>query len=223
MLAAGRDAVSFRHELARLAVEEALAPNQRLALHRRALAALAAPPGEAPDLTRLALTRRRRETGTRCCASLRGRGARVRAWRPPRGGRPVRPSVAVRRGPAAGSASRSAGAAVARVLSHRRLLGRDRGARGRPHLSSRARRRRGRGRRADRARKRALVPGPHRRGARVGRACGVAAAMPSARAARSCPRVRCWRRSTRMPRMPTPRASGRFARSRSPTVSATAS
>ena len=54
MLAAGRDAVSYRHELARLAVEEALAPNQRLALHRRALAALAAPPGEAPDLTRLA-------------------------------------------------------------------------------------------------------------------------------------------------------------------------
>jgi DNA-binding CsgD family transcriptional regulator/tetratricopeptide (TPR) repeat protein len=33
-------AVSFRHELARLAVEEALVPNRRVALHRRALAAL---------------------------------------------------------------------------------------------------------------------------------------------------------------------------------------
>jgi DNA-binding CsgD family transcriptional regulator len=54
MLAAGRDCVSYRHELARLAVEEALAPNQRLAFNRRALAALAAPPGEALDLARLA-------------------------------------------------------------------------------------------------------------------------------------------------------------------------
>ena len=33
--------VAFRHDLARLAVEEALAPNERVALHRRALAALA--------------------------------------------------------------------------------------------------------------------------------------------------------------------------------------
>ena len=32
--------VAFRHDLARLAVEEALAPNERVALHRRALAAL---------------------------------------------------------------------------------------------------------------------------------------------------------------------------------------
>ena len=34
-------AVAFRHDLARVAVEETLAPDQRLALHRRALAALA--------------------------------------------------------------------------------------------------------------------------------------------------------------------------------------
>ena len=182
MLAAGRDAVSYRHELARLAVEEALAPNR---------AAGVAPPGargaggSARRSARSGAAGASRGGGGRpgrgAPLRSRGRGARVRAWRPPRGGRPVRPSVAVRRGPAAVSASRSAGAAVARVLSHRRLLGRDRGARGRPHLSSRARRRPGRGRRADRARKRALVPGPHRRGARVGRACGVAAAMPSAR------------------------------------------
>jgi DNA-binding CsgD family transcriptional regulator/tetratricopeptide (TPR) repeat protein len=46
--------VSFRHELARLAVEESVAPDRRLALHRAALAALAAPAAGAPDPARLA-------------------------------------------------------------------------------------------------------------------------------------------------------------------------
>ena len=46
--------VAFRHELARLAVEESLSPSRRLALHRRALAALAEPPTGSPDLERLA-------------------------------------------------------------------------------------------------------------------------------------------------------------------------
>ena len=48
------DAVSFRHELARLAVEESLAPDRRVGLHRKALAALAAPPTGTVDLARLA-------------------------------------------------------------------------------------------------------------------------------------------------------------------------
>jgi predicted ATPase len=48
---AGR--VAFRHELARLAVEESLLPGRTVALHRDALAALAAPTGGAPDLARL--------------------------------------------------------------------------------------------------------------------------------------------------------------------------
>jgi len=52
VLHAERDAVSFRHEIARVAVEEALAPHRRLALHRKALAALAA--GARPDPARLA-------------------------------------------------------------------------------------------------------------------------------------------------------------------------
>jgi DNA-binding CsgD family transcriptional regulator len=52
VLRAERDAVSFRHEIARVAVEEALAPHRRLALHRSALAALAA--GARPDPARLA-------------------------------------------------------------------------------------------------------------------------------------------------------------------------
>jgi ATP/maltotriose-dependent transcriptional regulator MalT len=46
--------VAFRHELARLAVEDAIAPNRRIELHRKALTALAEPPGGAPDLARLA-------------------------------------------------------------------------------------------------------------------------------------------------------------------------
>ena len=40
MLAASGTAISFRHELARLAVEEAISPARRLELHRAALAAL---------------------------------------------------------------------------------------------------------------------------------------------------------------------------------------
>jgi class 3 adenylate cyclase/tetratricopeptide (TPR) repeat protein len=46
--------VAFRHELARLAVEESLPPNRRLSLHRQAVTALADPPTGAPELERLA-------------------------------------------------------------------------------------------------------------------------------------------------------------------------
>jgi len=46
--------VVFRHELARLAVEESVSPSRALDLHRRALAALANPPQGPPDLARLA-------------------------------------------------------------------------------------------------------------------------------------------------------------------------
>jgi DNA-binding CsgD family transcriptional regulator len=54
VLAATPGGVAFRHELARLAVEGAVAPGRRGELHRRALAALAAPHNAAPDLARLA-------------------------------------------------------------------------------------------------------------------------------------------------------------------------
>jgi DNA-binding CsgD family transcriptional regulator/tetratricopeptide (TPR) repeat protein len=46
--------VAFRHELARLAVEESVALNRKVRLHRKALAALADPPSGALDLARLA-------------------------------------------------------------------------------------------------------------------------------------------------------------------------
>src|SRR5512132_1339422 len=44
MLAADPSGVAFRHELARLAVEDSVAPNRRVGLHRAALAALSDPP-----------------------------------------------------------------------------------------------------------------------------------------------------------------------------------
>jgi DNA-binding CsgD family transcriptional regulator/tetratricopeptide (TPR) repeat protein len=53
MLTPVRGGVAFRHELARLAVEETVALNRRLEVHRKALAALADPPGGTPDLARL--------------------------------------------------------------------------------------------------------------------------------------------------------------------------
>ncbi|TML21312.1 MAG: helix-turn-helix transcriptional regulator [Actinobacteria bacterium] len=46
--------VAFRHELARLSVEESLPPNRKVELHRRALAALVTPVTGSPDLARLA-------------------------------------------------------------------------------------------------------------------------------------------------------------------------
>jgi len=54
MVSSRPDGVSFRHELARLAVEEALPPHRRVSLHRGAAAALAATPGRAADPARIA-------------------------------------------------------------------------------------------------------------------------------------------------------------------------
>jgi DNA-binding CsgD family transcriptional regulator/tetratricopeptide (TPR) repeat protein len=54
MLTSDPAGISFRHELARLAVEESVAPNRRVELHRKALAALADPPVGTADVARLA-------------------------------------------------------------------------------------------------------------------------------------------------------------------------
>ncbi len=54
MLRFDERAVSFRHELARLAVEDSINPHQRAELHRSALSALRASPGNHLDLARLA-------------------------------------------------------------------------------------------------------------------------------------------------------------------------
>jgi DNA-binding CsgD family transcriptional regulator/tetratricopeptide (TPR) repeat protein len=54
MLRDEADGVAFRHELARLAIEESLSPHRAVVLHRRAVAALAEPAIGSPDLARLA-------------------------------------------------------------------------------------------------------------------------------------------------------------------------
>ena len=54
MLVAGRADVGFRHELARVAVEESIPPDRRVALHRAVVAALEARQGERMDCARLA-------------------------------------------------------------------------------------------------------------------------------------------------------------------------
>ena len=54
MLMSESAGVAFRHELARLAVDESVAPHRKVGLHRAALATLAEPPVGVPDLARLA-------------------------------------------------------------------------------------------------------------------------------------------------------------------------
>ena len=54
MLRARGDSVAFRHEIARAAVEQALPPDRRVALHHLALAALASAEDKRIDLARLA-------------------------------------------------------------------------------------------------------------------------------------------------------------------------
>ena len=60
MLRAERTTIAFRHELARLAIEESIPAHRAVLLHRAALAALASSDGADP--ARLAHHRRRRET-----------------------------------------------------------------------------------------------------------------------------------------------------------------
>jgi DNA-binding CsgD family transcriptional regulator len=54
MLTSVSGGVAFRHELARLAIEDSLPPNRKLELHRKALRALGDPPNGDRDLARLA-------------------------------------------------------------------------------------------------------------------------------------------------------------------------
>ena len=54
MLDPGQADVGFRHELARVAIEDSIPPNRRVALHRAVLTALEDRGGASPDLARLA-------------------------------------------------------------------------------------------------------------------------------------------------------------------------
>jgi hypothetical protein len=94
MLTATADGVSFRHELARMAIDETLAPHRRAALHRAALAALAAPPAGAPDPARVA----HHAEGAGDEAVLRfalAAAARAESVGAHRGGSPVRAGAAL--------------------------------------------------------------------------------------------------------------------------------
>jgi len=62
--------VSFRHELARQALEAAIGEHRKAGLHRAVLAALAAPPTGPPDLARSwPIMQMRPGTRMRCCVS----------------------------------------------------------------------------------------------------------------------------------------------------------
>jgi DNA-binding CsgD family transcriptional regulator/tetratricopeptide (TPR) repeat protein len=54
MLRREEDGVAFRHDLARLAIEDSISPHRRVLLHREALRTLRNPPRGNPDLARLA-------------------------------------------------------------------------------------------------------------------------------------------------------------------------
>ena len=54
MLDPGQADAGFRHELARVAIEDSIPPNRRVALHRAVLTALEDRGGASPDLARLA-------------------------------------------------------------------------------------------------------------------------------------------------------------------------
>jgi hypothetical protein len=69
MLRTEADGVVFRHELARLAVEESLAPDRARTLHRRALAALAESAIRARTSPGSRIMPRPRGTPTPCCDS----------------------------------------------------------------------------------------------------------------------------------------------------------
>ena len=121
MLRPDRDAVAFRHEIARVAIEEALPPDRRLALHRRALAALERR-GDRPGPARPSRRRGGRRRGGPALRPRRGRARRA-ARRAPRGGGAVRPRAA----PRGRRSAPTARAPRVRVLPHRRDRGGDRG------------------------------------------------------------------------------------------------
>ena len=102
MLVEANGSVAFRHELARLAVEQAAAPDRKLRLHRATLAALRTAP-ETQGRPREARASRgvgsRHRSGARVRAG--GRSPRIEGRRAQRGRRAVRTRPAVRRRAAA--------------------------------------------------------------------------------------------------------------------------
>ncbi len=168
--------VAFRHELARLAVEESVALNRRVELHRQSPRSARGPARRRARSGPARLSRRggrRRRRGR----SLRtgGRGRRGVARRAPRGGRTVRAGASIRRPASRRRARGASGGPLARVLLHRSVRRRHRGARtGARDPPSAGRQARGR-RRAPSALRVPLVPGPDGGIRRMRPRCGLAA------------------------------------------------
>src|SRR6266540_603751 len=119
MLASVSGGVAFRHELARLAVEESLPPNRRLELHRKPLRALEDPPSGTPDLARLAHHAEAVGEANAVLKFASAAGARGIGGRTSRGRRPVRPGTAVCRGSGAHSEGGTARAPSVRMFFER--------------------------------------------------------------------------------------------------------
>src|SRR5262249_38636859 len=161
MLASDTAGVAFRHELARLALEESVPLKRKVDLHRKAPAALTEPPFRAPDPGRPAAPRRsggrrRRRSALRPS----GGGPRSVARLLPGGCGAVREGAPVRRPPDAGRPGRAARGALACVLPDRSERRGDRRARGRRRVTPKHRAAARGGRGAAVAVGDPLVPGP---------------------------------------------------------------
>ena len=194
--------VAFRHELARLAFEEAIPLNQKVAA--------------APSRSRRARRRARRRRGPRAARPPRrgGRGTRTPSVATPRPPPSGRGSLGAHREAAAqyaralrfgdgtlrARASRAPRAPRARVLPDRSVRRGDRRARGGAPMPPRARAHARGGRRTAATVGVPLVPGPHRRGRALGTRCGRVARGASARAASSPTPTRISLSSTRLRR-----------------------
>ena len=92
MLRADGPGVVFRHELARLAIEESLPPDRAVELHSAALAALAEPPPAGRTCAARTPCGGRRGHRRRCCASPRPPRSTRRRWAPTARPRPSTPA-----------------------------------------------------------------------------------------------------------------------------------
>ena len=120
--------VAFRHDLARMAVEDEVAPVRREELHRRALAALADSPGARPARAPRRGCGRRRSGASLCACGGRARSC---AGSASRGRAPIRARVALRRRAPGERARRVCSSAqLARAVPDRRHRRRDRRGRG---------------------------------------------------------------------------------------------
>ena len=160
-----RDGIEFRHELARLAIEDSIEPRRRVAL-TGARSRPRSPPGGDPTSRDSPTTPRRPATPTPCSSYAPAAGDRASTRRrTPRSGGAVRGGAPPRRCARAGRTRRLAAPLRGGVLPHGPHGRRGRGARGGGRPLSAAGRHPPRGRHLAPAVQHPLVPGPLRRSA----------------------------------------------------------